>query len=83
MVRELGEAARPGTDPDPLWWALALGADLGGNATPIGASANIALAARSGHRITLGQFMKYGVLTSVVTLLVAAGYLWLRYFVLA
>ncbi len=85
VVETIAADLPAGTDPDPLWWALALGADLGGNATPIGASANIviiALAARSGHRITFGQFMKYGVLTSVVTLLVSAGYLWLRYFAL-
>ena len=72
-----------GTDPDPLWWALALGADLGGNATPIGASANIvmlAIAARHDHRITFMQFLRYGIPTTVVTITASIAYLWLRYF---
>ena len=69
-----------------LWWALALGADLGGNATAVGASANvviIGIAARNGHRISFWQFTRYGVVVAVVTVAVAWGYLWLRYFALA
>ena len=45
-------------DVQPLWWSLALGADLGGNLTVIGASANvilITLAEREGHKITFRQ----------------------------
>ena len=75
-----------GTNAEPLWWSLALGADLGGNATPIGASANIvilAIAARHGHRISFGQFVRYGALTTAITIAVSSGYLWLRYFALA
>jgi Na+/H+ antiporter NhaD/arsenite permease-like protein len=69
-----------------LWWALALGADLGGNATAVGASANvviIGIAARNGHRISFWQFTRYGVVVAVVTVAVAWGYLWLRYFAFA
>ena len=47
-----------GIDGEPLWWALALGACLGGNLTIVGASANIVvanLAARDGHPITFGH----------------------------
>ena len=51
-----------GLNPDNiLWWSLALGADLGGNATIIGASANVILAGiaeREGYKIGFGQFMK-------------------------
>ena len=42
LVAELvADAETGGADPNVLWWALALGADLGGNATAIGASANV------------------------------------------
>ena len=67
----------------PLWWALALGADLGGNATVVGASANVVainLARASGCHIGFMQFFRYGIFVSVLTLLVSTGYLWLRYY---
>ncbi len=86
VVASVAASLPAGTEAEPLWWALALGADLGGNATPIGASANIvilAIAARDGERISFGRFMRYGLLTTVVTLAVAAPYLWLRYFAFA
>lgn len=69
-----------------LWWSLALGADLGGNATPVGASANVVvvgLAARAGQPIRFLEFVKYGGIVTIATVAVAAGYLWLRYFALA
>ncbi|MEC3975815.1 ArsB/NhaD family transporter [Amycolatopsis sp. H20-H5] len=77
--------------PDPthseaLWWSLALGADFGGNMTAVGASANVVMlgiAARAGSRISFWEFTKKGAVVTVVTILVAAPYLWLRYFVLA
>jgi len=67
---------------EPLWWSLALGACLGGNATLVGASANVvvaSLAERSGHPISFRKFLKYGLITTGVSLLLAMGYLWLRY----
>ena len=67
----------------PLWWALALGADLGGNATVVGASANVVainLARASGYHIGFMQFFRYGIFVGVLTLLVSTGYLWLRYY---
>ena len=67
---------------EPLWWSLALGACLGGNATLVGASANVVvvcLAERSGHPISFRQFLKYGLITTGMSLLLAMGYLWLRY----
>jgi Na+/H+ antiporter NhaD/arsenite permease-like protein len=69
-----------------LWWSLALGADLGGNATAVGASANvivIGLAERGGRRISFWEFTKYGLLVALVSVALATPYLWLRYFVLA
>lgn len=68
-----------------LWWALAIGADLGGNATSIGASANVVVlgvAERSGHKIRFVEWLRYGVPVTVVTLAVSLVYLWVRYGVL-
>jgi Na+/H+ antiporter NhaD/arsenite permease-like protein len=66
-----------------LWWALALGADLGGNATAIGASANVVvlgIAERAQKKITFWEFTKYGLIVTVVLIALATPYLWLRYF---
>jgi Na+/H+ antiporter NhaD/arsenite permease-like protein len=65
-----------------LWWALALGADLGGNATAIGASANvvvIGIAKRNGYPISFWEFTKYGSVVALVTVAACVPYLWLRY----
>ncbi|MEU3986610.1 ArsB/NhaD family transporter [Streptomyces sp. NPDC026672] len=69
-----------------LWWALALGADLGGNATAIGASANVVvlgIAERNRQPISFWQFTKYGLVVTTATVVISALYLWLRYFALA
>ena len=83
IVAELVTAAG-GTDrAQVLWWALALGADLGGNATAIGASANVVvlgIAERAGHRITFWEFTRYGLVVTVITVALAVPYLWLRFF---
>jgi Na+/H+ antiporter NhaD/arsenite permease-like protein len=71
-----------GHESDVLWWALAIGADLGGNATIIGASANVILAAmaeREGHPISFGAFLRYGLPVTLGTMLVSTVYVWLRY----
>lgn len=78
-------AGGSGSESTSLWWALALGAGLGGNATAIGASANVVvtgIAARDGHPISFGTFTRYGIVVTTVTVLIAWPYLWLRYFVL-
>lgn len=67
---------------DALWWALTIGTDFGGNATAIGASANVvllAMAHREGHRIGFGQYLRYGVPITLGTMLIATLYVWLRY----
>jgi Na+/H+ antiporter NhaD/arsenite permease-like protein len=72
--------------PQHLWWALALGADLGGNATLIGASANVVvagIAARNGTPISFWRFTRYGLVVAGATLAVSAVYVGLRYFALA
>ena len=61
-----------------LWVALAFGADFGGNATIIGASANlvaIGLAKKNGIHISFWQFAKYGVVTTLVSIMVVVPYL--------
>jgi Na+/H+ antiporter NhaD/arsenite permease-like protein len=86
VVAQMTADLPAGAHPQILWWALALGADLGGNATIIGASANVVIAgtaARQGHPISFGTFARYGVPTAVVTLAVSTLYIWLRYSVLA
>jgi Na+/H+ antiporter NhaD/arsenite permease-like protein len=86
VVGSLIDQYPPGTDGTVLWWSLALGADLGGNATAIGASANVVilgLSERAGHRISFLQFTRYGALVALVTIAISMPYLWLRYFVLA
>ncbi len=78
LVESLGETL----PVQPLWWSLALGACLGGNATLVGASANLIvanLATRSGHPISFIKFLRYGSITAVISLLIATGYLWVRY----
>ena len=71
------------THPIPhniLWWALSLGACLGGNFTMIGASANIVaigMAKRYGQEISFLEFMKSSVLITLITLIIASGYLML------
>ncbi len=86
LVQDLVAAAPTATQGEAMWWSLALGADLGGNATAVGASANvviIGIAARNGHPISFWQFTKYGLITATVTIAIAWPYVWLRYFALA
>ena len=66
----------------PLWWALALGACLGGNGSLIGASANLIVAGfaqRAGHPIMFLQFMKHAFLLMLMSIAIAHTYLYLRY----
>jgi Na+/H+ antiporter NhaD/arsenite permease-like protein len=69
-----------------MWWALTLGADLGGNATAIGASANVVvlgIAERNRRPISFWHFTKYGLAVTAVTVLLSAAYIWLRHFAFA
>ena len=79
VVFELGNAGVP---IEPLWWALALGACLGGNATIVGASANVVasgMAARAGHPISFRMFVRYGIPVTLLSLAISSVYLWMRY----
>ena len=82
VVREI-VMEQGGEGVNPLWWALALGADLGGNYTSVGASANVivlSLARASGHEISFMRFLKYGFVISTVTLAISSGFVLLRYY---
>lgn len=66
----------------PLWWALSLGACLGGNLTIIGAAANVIVsetAAAKGHPISFMRFMKYGALVTFISLFLSSVYLYAKY----
>jgi Na+/H+ antiporter NhaD/arsenite permease-like protein len=83
VVAEMVHADGNTSQSQVLWWALALGADLGGNATAVGASANVVvlgLAERAGKPISFWGFTKYGLIVAAVTVALAVPYLWLRYF---
>lgn len=76
-------ANAPAGEGDVLWWSLAIGADLGGNSTAVGASANvvvIGMAARYGSPISFWEFTKYGLAVVTVSAIVSSAWLWVRYF---
>ncbi|QKY69560.1 ArsB/NhaD family transporter [Lentibacillus sp. CBA3610] len=69
---------------DPIWWSLALGACLGGNATLVGASANVVvagLAEGEGQKLSFIRFMLYGVPFVILSLVIATIYIYIRYLI--
>jgi Na+/H+ antiporter NhaD/arsenite permease-like protein len=83
LVQQLAAGVADPSQSQALWWSLALGADLGGNMTAVGASANVVvlgIAARAGSPISFWEFTKKGSIVTVITIVIAAPYLWLRYF---
>ena len=66
----------------PLWWCLSLGACLGGNMTIIGAAANVIVSETSAHKgypIPFMKFLKYGVATMLISLVISSTYIYLRF----
>lgn len=75
-------AATQGVDLSVLAWTLSLGTDLGGNGTPIGASANVvgtSAAAKQGHPIGWGQYCKYCVPATVLVVGISMLCLFVKY----
>jgi len=73
-------ADNPGDDA--YWWALAIGACFGGNATLIAAAANVAaagMAERAGRPIGYVPFLKIGIPATLLSMAVGTAYIWLRY----
>jgi Na+/H+ antiporter NhaD/arsenite permease-like protein len=71
-----------GVDVEPLWWALSLGACLGGNGTLIGASANVVLSGisnREGYPLTFIDYLKVGVPMMAMSIVLSGIYLALRF----
>lgn len=67
-----------------LWWSLALGADIGGNGTLIGASANVivaGMAAREGNGFSYLDFLKIGAPLTLVALIISQVYIYFRYLI--
>ena len=67
-----------GVDTAPLWWAVSLGACLGGNGTLIGASANVVLAnigAKNGYKISFGRYLKTGFPLMLLSIVISTIYL--------
>ena len=76
-------AASSGVDLSVLAWTLAMGTDIGGSATPIGASANvvgISIASKNGHMIGWGKYCKYLAPATVMVILICMIGIYLRYF---
>ncbi len=68
----------------PMWWCLSLGACLGGNMTIIGAAANVIVSetsAANGHQIKFMEYLKYGVVVTIVSLTLSSIYIWFRFLV--
>ena len=77
-------AATQGVPLPTLAWSLSLGCDIGGSATPIGASANvvgISEAERSGHHISWKKYLSTSLGATIIVLLISNAYIVLRYFV--
>ena len=71
-----------GSGHNPMWWALSLGACLGGNLTIIGAAANVLVsetAAAKGHSISFMRYLKYGALVTFISLALSSLYLYFKY----
>lgn len=96
LVKDTAEAVLPGgwdlkpllqhATLMPVWWSLALGTCLGGNGTPIGASANvitIGLAGKAGYPITFRKFLLYSIPITLETLVLSTVYIIFRYYVFA
>lgn len=87
MIPLIKDMAGPMGGPEaimPLWWALSLGACLGGNGTVIGASANVVvagMAAKNGHPFKFFEFMKIAFPLMLISIVISTVYLYFRYLI--
>jgi Na+/H+ antiporter NhaD/arsenite permease-like protein len=78
MVKDMG--AMGYANLEPLWWALSLGACLGGNGTVIGASANVValgLARQHNVRVSFMQYFVVGFPLMLLSVAISSAYLWI------
>jgi Na+/H+ antiporter NhaD/arsenite permease-like protein len=76
-------SATSGVSLATLTWALSMGTDIGGSATPIGASANVvgtSVAAKEGYPVGWGKYCKTAVPATIIVLVISTVCIWLRYF---
>ena len=76
-------ATTAGADLSTLVWALSIGTDIGGSATPIGASANVvgtSVVSKAGHPVGWGKYCKTAVPATIIVLVIAMGIMLVRYF---
>ena len=81
VIYKLGELSED-INTAPLFWALAMGCGFGGNATPIGSSANVmtvSISERGGHKITTAEWMRVGLPVMLITCVVATIFMVLFY----
>jgi Na+/H+ antiporter NhaD/arsenite permease-like protein len=81
-VADFLTATIPGAENGVLYWALILGADLGGNSTYLGSAPNmvaVGLLAQAGYRVSFGRFARDGIPVTIATLVLATIYLLIRY----
>ena len=82
LILQLGTIT--GMNIAPLWWALSLGACLGGNGTSIGASANvvaIGMAEREGYRISFGYYFKVAFPVMLITIIISMVHIYFAYLI--
>lgn len=80
MIKEMGAMGM--TNLEPLWWALSLGACLGGNGTLIGASANVVvagMASANGEKLSFIGYLKIAFPLMILSIIVASIYVYIRY----
>jgi Na+/H+ antiporter NhaD/arsenite permease-like protein len=83
LIQSMAPVYGGGQHIEPLWWALSLGACLGGNGTLIGASANLivaGLAERAGYPIRFLPFLLMAVPLMLLSIVISSGYVYMRYF---
>lgn len=76
-------ATTVGADLSTLVWALSIGTDIGGSATPIGASANVvgtSVVSKAGHPVGWGKYCKTAVPATILVIVIAMVVMWIRYF---
>ena len=80
VIRALAETQ--GVELQTLAWALSMGTDIGGSATPIGASANVvgtAIAAKNGYPVSWGRYCKAQAPVTILVLMISTAIIFLRY----
>jgi Na+/H+ antiporter NhaD/arsenite permease-like protein len=82
LIKEIGEISN--INLEPIWWALAIGTDFGGNATIVGASANVIVAEiahREGYHIDFFKYIRIALPATIFTLILGTIYIYFRYLI--